>query len=300
MRRPQVRRWFPFGAVLLASGCAPSAPAGAGATPLPAAALVATIGGFSGPESVRYDPEQDVYFVSNFNGPAGERDNNGFISRVRPDGTVENLRWAAGGVNSAELHSPRGMFITGDTLWAADLGAVRGFHRLTGMPVATVDLSGMDPGFPNDIAQGPDRALYVSDTGRNRVYRVAGRTATIALEDTTLNRPNGIAWDRFNDRLLLLPFGGRTVVYGWRPGQGGPVPVAVSPGGAFDGAEVLDANRFLLSSQNDSSVQLVTAGQGRKLIPLAGRPADLGVDTRRNRVLVPYVARNEVEIWQLP
>ena len=29
-------------------------------------------------------------------------------------------------------------------------------------------------------------------------------------------------------------------------------------------------------------------------------PADIGVDTKRNRVAVPFVARNLVEIWQLP
>ena len=38
--------------------------------------------GFAGPESVRYDPDQDVWFVANFNGAGGERDANGFISRV--------------------------------------------------------------------------------------------------------------------------------------------------------------------------------------------------------------------------
>jgi hypothetical protein len=31
-----------------------------------------------------------------------------------------------------------------------------------------------------------------------------------------------------------------------------------------------------------------------------GRPADIGVDTRRGRVAVPYIALNRVDIWALP
>ena len=36
--------------------------------------------GFVAPEAVRYDPDQDVYFVGNWGrGPASDTDNNGFI-----------------------------------------------------------------------------------------------------------------------------------------------------------------------------------------------------------------------------
>ena len=36
--------------------------------------------GFSGPESVRFDAQQGVWFVGNWNGPASATDNNGMIS----------------------------------------------------------------------------------------------------------------------------------------------------------------------------------------------------------------------------
>ena len=38
--------------------------------------------GLANPESVLYDPQQDVYFISNINGGLLDRDNNGYISRV--------------------------------------------------------------------------------------------------------------------------------------------------------------------------------------------------------------------------
>ena len=88
---------------------------------------VVTISGLSGPEAVRYDPDQDVYFISNFNGePAG--DANGFITRARADGTIDSLRFMVG-TSASPMHGPRGMFLTADTLWVADADGVHHFHR---------------------------------------------------------------------------------------------------------------------------------------------------------------------------
>ena len=100
------------------------------------ARLIASPGGFTGPEAVRYDPDQDLYFVSSWgSGDPGAKDNNGFISRMTPEGTVSQLKFIAGGAGRATLHSPRGMTITGDTLWVVDPDAVRAFNRRTGVPL---------------------------------------------------------------------------------------------------------------------------------------------------------------------
>ncbi|NNM35275.1 MAG: hypothetical protein HKO53_19525, partial [Gemmatimonadetes bacterium] len=120
---------------------------------------VAIIEGLSGPEAVRYDPRQDVYFVSNFNGAGDARDGNGFISRAAADGSMEELRFMVG-TEDAPLHAPRGMYLVGDTLWVADADGIHGFHSGTGSHLAFVDLSGFSPGFLNDVTAGPDGALY--------------------------------------------------------------------------------------------------------------------------------------------
>ena len=248
---------------------------------------VATVGGFSEPEAVRYDPVQDFYFVSNFNGSGDARDNNGFISRLRADGTVERLRFAAGGVGGVTLHAPRGMTILGDTLWVCDADAVRGFDRRTGAPVATVDFSAQDVGFLNDITPGPDGALYVTDTGRDRIYRIAGRAIAVALADSTLGRPNGITWDSAGGRLIVVPYGGGRAIFAWRPGTATLDTVGTSAGAQFDGVEVLPGGRLLVASQRDSSLHLFEGGRGRAIVRTAGEPADIAVDTRRHRVAVP-------------
>ena len=308
--RSTLTRLVPIATALVTAGCSAGS---AGSSPASGTAigtatdiatsqgarLVATVGGFTRPEAVRYDPEQDVYFVSNWGtGATGDKDDNGFVSRMRADGTVDSLRFIAGG-RGATLHSPRGMTIVGDTLWMADADAVRGFHRRTGAPLATVDFSAYRLGFLNDVAAGPD-ALYVTDTGTDHIYRIAGGAITVALQDSALGRPNGITRDAANERFVVVPFGGASVVRAWRPG--GPLTdIGTLTGGAqLDGVEMLPGGRVLVASQRDSSLHLVTNGVGRVVARTGGRPADIAVDTRRNRVAVPFVARDLVEIWQLP
>jgi sugar lactone lactonase YvrE len=261
---------------------------------------IASPAGFTQPEAVRYDPDQDVYFVTNWGtGEADAKDNNGFISRMTPDGVVERLKFIAGGAGGATLHSPRGMTIVGDTLWVVDADAVRGFNRRTGAPLAAVDFSAFKLGFLNDIAAGPD-ALYVTDTGTDQIYRIAGGRITVALKDSALGGPNGITWDGAGRRFIVVPYGGDSVIKAWTAGSKTLTAIGKSGGGKFDGVEVLSGDRVLVASQKDSSLHLFVGGTGRPTIRTGGAPADIAVDTKRNRVAVPFVDRNLVEIWQLP
>ena len=259
----------------------------------------AVVTGFSGPEAVRYDPDQDVWFVSNFNGDGGARDANGFISRVSAEsGVVANLRFAQG-TEDRPLHAPRGMYITGDTLWVVDIDGVHAFDRRSGASLDFVDLTALQPGFLNDVARGPDGALYVTDTGKSSVYRIAGGEVSVALADTGLGNPNGITWDATRSLLVMVPWEPGARVNTWRVGQ---PPVGFGPRttpGRLDGIEPID-KRLLVASQSDSTIVLMDGGITKAIIEVMGAPADIGVDTKRRRVAVPYIALNRVDIWQLP
>lgn len=299
--RPSFRIGIVAGIFLACSSSYSGDTAAAGARAQAVSArLVASPAGFTAPEAVRYDPGQDVYLVANWgNGSAGAKDNNGFISRMRPEGEVDNLRFIAGGSAGATLHAPRGMTVVGDTLWVVDADAVRGFNRVTGAPVATVDFSAFKLGFLNDIAATPD-ALYVTDTGTDHIYRIAGGAITVALHDRALGRPNGITWDAGRRRLVVVPFGGDSVIRSWTAGNAAMTEIGRSGGAKFDGVEILSGGRVLVASQADSSIHLFVGGRGRAIIKTGGAPADIAVDTRRNRVAIPFISRNLVEIWQLP
>jgi hypothetical protein len=258
--------------------------------------------GFVAPEAVRYDPDQDVYFVGNWGpGPASATDNNGYISRMKPDGQIENLKFIAGGTNRVVLHAPRGMYVVGDTLWVADADAVRGFNRRTGAKLANVDFSAFDRGFLNDVAADATGTVYVTDTGKNKLYKVQGANGpTVVVSDSALGSPNGITWDASNNRFIIVPFGGFKGIRAWTPGATTMTVLGVSTGAKYDGVEVLSGGRVLVSSQADSSLHLFSGNEGHAIIHTLGPPADIAVDTKRNRVAVPVVALNHVEIYELP
>ncbi len=258
-----------------------------------------SVEGLEGPEAVKYDPDQDVWFVSNFGSSDEEGANDGYIARVgAATGAIEERKWATG-PESAPLQEPRGMALIRDTLWVADAAGVHAFHRRTGEHLDFVDLTAFEPGFINDLIVAGDGALYVTDTGRSRVYRIAGGAATVALEGPELGSPNGIAWDPGTGVLVLVPWAGGDSIRAWRPGAPDVVTAARTPGGRFDGVEIVDG-ALVVASQADSTLQVVVGGTGHPFVRLPGPPADIAVDTRRRRVAVPYIGLNRVDVFQLP
>ena len=191
------------------------------------------------------------------------------------------------------------MTIVGDTLWVVDADAVRGFNRVNGAVVATVDFSKFKLGFLNDIAASPE-AMYVTDTGTDHIYRISGGKITVALHDSSLGKPNGITWDDSRKQFIVVPYGGGSGISSWTAGSAALKEIGRSGGAKFDGVELLPGDRVLVASQGDSSIHLFTGTTGAPIIKTGGAPADIGLDTKRNRVAVPFVDRNLVEIWQLP
>src|SRR5688572_12922227 len=106
----------------------------------PGARIASVAADFKTPESVRYDAPMDVYFVSNINGGPTQKDNNGFIATVKPDSSGMTVL-IQGGRDGVTLHAPKGMAIAGDTLWVADIDALRAFNKRTGAAIRSVDLS---------------------------------------------------------------------------------------------------------------------------------------------------------------
>jgi hypothetical protein len=98
----------------------------------------------------------------------------------------------------------------------------------------------------------------------------------------------------------VVPYGSDSVIRAWVPGSKTLTVIGKSSSNLFDGVEVLSRGRILASSQGDSSLHLFSGGTGHPIIKTGGGPADIAVDTKRNRVAVPFVSRGVVEIWQLP
>jgi sugar lactone lactonase YvrE len=276
--------------------------------------LVGRSDGYYGPESVRYDPEHDLYYVSNMLGPGSAKDGMGYIARIHAADLTRIDVFIQGGKNGAVLNAPKGMAIQGDTLWVTDIDVVRGFSRTTGRPTRTIDMTSVHPQLLNDIATSPDGTMYVTDTGiimsDKGVTHPGGDKVIEVKQDGSITErtngiqlgwPNGVTWDARKNRWVVVSFDPfHSVVYGLSPSGGAPDTIAKGRG-RYDGIEILNDGSMLVTCWNDQSLHIMTAdGEDRGLIGNLMSPADIGVDTRRNRVAIPLGSRGRVEVWQLP
>ena len=258
---------------------------------------IAQADGMKTPESVRYDSAQDLWFVSNINGGETAKDNNGFIARLDSHGVpMDSLPFIEGGKKGVTLNGPKGMALVGDTLWVADIDAVRAFNAKTGAPIATVDIKGA--AFLNDVVAGPDGSIYITDTGvhfdakgqmthpgPDCIVQIIGRKSKIVASFTGQPGPNGIAWDGANGRFVINAFASKNF-YAWKPGMAAPDSIGVGAGGG-DGLEILADGRAIYTSWADSSLSVFANGTSTTLLKGLPDPADIGYDAKRQQVAVP-------------
>jgi sugar lactone lactonase YvrE len=291
-----------------AAPAASEAPAAPAAPAKPAPALSLHDQGFNTPESVLYDAKNDVYLVSNINGSPTATDNNGYISRVAPDGSKVEAKWIEAGKNGVKLDAPKGSVIVSGTLYVADITRLRTFDADSGKPKGDIALPGCT--FANDVASGPDGKVYVSDSGikfddkgnpvptkSDAVYVVdKGKAKTLAKGDD-LGHPNGLLWS--GDALWVVTFGTGEIYSLDKAGK--KADAQKLPKGALDGIVALADGTYLVSSWEASGVYRGKPG-GDWTLALTDlkAPADIGYDTKRSRVLVPLFMDSAVEAYTIP
>ena len=264
--------------------------------------------GLQTPESVLWDAAHGQWLVSNINGNPPQKDDNGYIVRLDADGkAIDSLPFINGADDDVTLHAPKGMALEGDTLWVADIDALRGFNRLTGAPVATIEF-GTQAKFLNDVVVSHDGTLYLTDTGiiigadgithpgPDRIFAVKGGAVSVAAEGDWLARPNGITMDHMNNRFIVVPFGGGALL-GWHPGEGKVDTMGIGPG-AQDGVEILGSSTYV-TSWADSTLFMVGDSANTKVATGINSPADIGVDPARGLVAIPLFTENKVEFWKV-
>jgi hypothetical protein len=251
---------------------------------------------------VLYDADQDRYLVSNINGKPGDKDNNGFISVLSPEGSVTTLKWIEAGKNKVKLDAPKGTGIANGVLYVADISVVRMFDAKTGAPKGDIAIPGAL--FLNDVAVGPDGKVYVSDTGIKPDFSPGGTDAVYVIEkghakplakSKDLGGPNGLA---VTDKGVVVVTFGSGEVY-LLDSKGKKSDASKPPAGKLDGVVSL-GNSLLVSSWEGSAVYKGTLGGSFEVaLPDQKAPADIGYDTKRARVLVPHFNDNTVEAWEL-
>jgi hypothetical protein len=279
----------------------------------PEARLATTISGLHDPESALYDADQDVIFISNMHGDGSARDGAGYIVRVAAGDYANAQLFVESGRGGALLDAPKGMTLRDSVLWVADIDVLRGFDRRTGVPLGLIDLRPYGAIMLNDVATGPDGSLYVTDSAirmtaqgtifedGDRVFAIArsGKVSVVA-QGEHLRSPNGIKWHTQRQRWIVAAFDPfRSMIYELPAAPGAPTRIIAQGPGNFDGLEILADGSIVVTCWDDYSLHLIRDGRHSRIASNLHQPADLGLDTRRNRLLVPSVILGRVEVWQL-
>ena len=257
--------------------------------------------GLNTPECAIHDEKADIYIVSNINGNPHGKDKAGFISRVAPSGKILELKWIDGSAEGITLNAPKGLAIVGDTLYAADVNAVRKFHRVTGKPIGVIELKGSS--FLNDLASGPDGKVYVSDSGFGGVKDAPRTDAVyeISPDDSvkTLSKGEEVP----NPNGLLVTAGG-LLVCTWNSGEllwarareGRERLVAKLPKNQLDGIVVDKDGSLLITSWAGECVYRHSDKGTSVAVEGLKEPADPGWDAKRGRLLIPHFKEHKLTI----
>jgi hypothetical protein len=239
------------------------------------------------PESVCFDPESRLLFVSNIDGKPTEKDGNGFIAIVSPDGSVSKGPWITG------LNAPKGMGIYKGILYVSDIDRVAAIDISTKKIVKFYEFP--EAKFLNDIAIDEKGSVYISDMMATRIYRIYEGKTEIWLDDEILTGPNGL----FVDGNQLLIGCNKIVSAGIEDKK---ITVWLDKTGSIDGLEGTGDGSYLFSDWQ-GSVYLV--GPDKKIekildtTPAGINAADIEFIPSMKLLLVPTFGDNRVMAYEL-
>ncbi|MDD3643543.1 MAG: SMP-30/gluconolactonase/LRE family protein [Candidatus Krumholzibacteria bacterium] len=183
-------RWKAIAPAAAFAACMATAANGAGLVKMWATEPV-----FKVPESICFDGEREILYVSNIAGKSNEKDGVGFISRLALDGTVRKLEWVTG------LDAPKGMAVRGGSLFVSNI------DELVEIDIRTDSIARRYPAggaqFLNDVAVDAEGNVYVSDSSKENsaIYRLAGDTLEVWASGKAISSPNGLMVD--GGRLII-------------------------------------------------------------------------------------------------
>jgi hypothetical protein len=215
------------------------------------------------------------------------------------------LKWIDGASEAVTLNAPKGMTMSGNILYVADLTVVRMFDRETGAPMGEIAVEGSS--FLNDLATGPNGTVYLTDTGfqggeqgfvpsgTDAVYRIENGEAVAIAEGDALGRPNGVVVA--GEAVWVVTFGSGAL---YQVQEMAPVNQMSLPEGSLDGVVMLDDGDLLISSWDAQAVYRGPVGGPFEVVVRdVPAPADIGYDAQRGRVLIPLFQDNAVRIVPL-
>lgn len=262
--------------------------------------------GFVHPESVAYDPQSRVLYVSQFGSELKPtlKDGKGKISKVSLTGKVLEERFLPPAGET--LHKPKGIWVGGNRLWVTDIDVVWVFDlksrrgRKAALPGAK---------FANDpTVRG--NALFVSDNRADQLFRVEPADfldlkgqpkATVIFSGKSIY-PNGL-YPAADGSLLMVGFKSPEEAKSiYSLGASGEIKTLSKALGRLDGIYQMEDGSLLITDWNSGSLARWSAKAGiQKLASGFKGPADFCVvpEAKGLLVIVPDLVKSELRLIRL-
>jgi len=239
---------------------------------------------FNSPESAVWDNNRSRWLISN----AG----NGCISQVDSCGDISNF--------AVNLNSPKGLCIVNDTLYVADVTHIRGYLLSTREALFTMDIPESE--FLNDVT-ADDSYLFISDTFCDLIYRMnlcSHEVETYVTQE--IGSPNGLYFDREDNRLLLVSFRVNSPVQQIDLRDGNVSTIIDTELSNLDGISRDGNGNYYVSSWGTNAVYRLQSDFSNQVVVADGfnGPADIFYDTEHNILAIPLMTDNRLILRRTP
>jgi hypothetical protein len=235
------------------------------------------------PESVYFDSKSNLLYVSNIAGKSNEKDGNGFISKISPEGKIITQQWASG------LDAPKGMGLLKSKLYVADLSRIAVLDASSGKILTSIEIDGAQ--FLNDITVDTQGNVFASDSNTGKIYKISNDKAELYFESPEFKRINGLL--ALNNGLYVAD-AGNGVNYILSTDK--KLTKYADTAQGADGIVKVGNNEYIVSSWG-GEVYFVKDGKSQKLLDTKDQKlnsADIDFDPKTNTVFVPTFYGNRV------
>lgn len=237
------------------------------------------------PESVLYLADANELLVSLIDGDGSEKDGEGGVAKLNPDGSLKDATWVDG------LNAPKGMALYDGLLYVADIDEVAIIDYNSGELKTVIPVPGSV--FLNDVAAGDDGRIYISDTQKGEIYVLQDDQPSLYMENVP--SVNGL---RVIDGMLYALAGKEL----WRfDADGSKTIITKDIELDADGLEPVGDGSFLVTCWPGQIYYITAEGVVSKLLDVQGEmnTADLGYNQKEKVLYVPTFLKNSVVAYQL-
>jgi sugar lactone lactonase YvrE len=252
---------------------------------------------FLTPESVLYDPEREILYVTNFDAMFGATEEfTGYISKLSLNGEVEELKWIT------DLNAPAGIAIYQDKLYTLERGFLTEIDITRGEILERYEVPGSD--FVNDLAIDGEGNIYISDTSPSshidsRIYRFKDGAFEVWLDGPEIYRANGLF---IHENELLVGNTGDGIFKAVDLTDKTVRNITSLGAGVIDGIRVDKQGNYIVSHWEGQTYVISPSGEVVEVLDTMGErlnSADFEYIREHNLLLIPTFLGNRVTAYRL-